>query len=274
MRGIHWFRNDLRLEDNRSLALMLNRVEEWAAVFVLDPSLVEPSCVSEKRARFLEDCLRHLDTKLSEMQIPFIVLRGRPENEIPRLMHRYSVSLLSYNESVTPFGRRRDGKVKRTVEKHGRQILSARDDVIFSAEEIRSSKGTPYAVYTPYRNTWWRRFDEKGLSRHTRVDRRRSIPGVECPEWDGISPRDGTSGNVSLPLGGEREARCRLDRFLNEDVRFYGRDRDRPDLDATSRLSPYLRFGCISIRPVLPMRRPPSGLSRRFVMALRSGWMS
>ena len=51
-----------------------------------------------------------------------------------------------------------------------------------------------------------------------------------------------------LPTGGEAAAARRLDRFLQSRVARYHEDRDRPDRDGTSRLSPYLRFGAISVR--------------------------
>jgi deoxyribodipyrimidine photo-lyase len=51
-----------------------------------------------------------------------------------------------------------------------------------------------------------------------------------------------------LPTGGEEAAKRRLDGFLRTAAARYHEDRDRPDLDGTSRLSPYLRFGVISVR--------------------------
>ena len=45
MRGLHWFRNDLRLDDNRSLAALTERVEAWLPVFVLDPELLARSAL-------------------------------------------------------------------------------------------------------------------------------------------------------------------------------------------------------------------------------------
>jgi deoxyribodipyrimidine photo-lyase len=51
-----------------------------------------------------------------------------------------------------------------------------------------------------------------------------------------------------LPRGGEKVARRRLARFLSTAAADYAVDRDRPDRDGTSRLSPHLRFGAISVR--------------------------
>ncbi|MDX1650568.1 MAG: deoxyribodipyrimidine photo-lyase, partial [Myxococcota bacterium] len=56
---------------------------------------------------------------------------------------------------------------------------------------------------------------------------------------------------TELPTAGSDAAQRRLRRFLEEGLRHYDRDRDRPAVDGTSRLSPYLRFGMISVRECL-----------------------
>jgi deoxyribodipyrimidine photo-lyase len=56
--------------------------------------------------------------------------------------------------------------------------------------------------------------------------------------------------------GGEGPARRRLRGFLANAVSSYGSSRDALDLDGTSRLSPYLHFGCVSPRE-LEHRLPP-----------------
>jgi hypothetical protein len=57
-RGLHWFRNDLRLHDNTALRALCDGVEQWLPVFVLDPRLLQGG--ASPRARFLVDCLRNL----------------------------------------------------------------------------------------------------------------------------------------------------------------------------------------------------------------------
>jgi deoxyribodipyrimidine photo-lyase len=76
----------------------------------------------------------------------------------------------------------------------------------------------------------------------------RSVPGIRSAALPTASSSHGEGGGAAMPVGGERAARTRLREFLAGAVRHYVRDRNRPDLDGTSRLSPYLRFGAISAR--------------------------
>jgi deoxyribodipyrimidine photolyase len=63
-RGIHWFRNDLRIQDNAALAALADRVEEWLPVFILDRRIVGDASAGGPRMRFLLDCLERLGRAL------------------------------------------------------------------------------------------------------------------------------------------------------------------------------------------------------------------
>ena len=248
MRGLHWFRNDLRLRDNRALEALFETVDQWAAVFVVEPRLVDGRRSAPKRSAFLFNCLDRLGDELGERGIPLVILEGRAEAEIERLMHRLSVSVLSFNEGATPFSRRRDSAVRKAVERHGHRVIERRDHVIFGSEQIRTAKGDAYAVYSPYRKAWWKRFGEVDCQ---------PVPSFYCPPAiEGLSSNarpekrepNVSDGGPFVSEAGETAASRRLDCFIETAVEHYERDRDRPDLDGTSRLSPHLRFGTISPR--------------------------
>jgi deoxyribodipyrimidine photo-lyase len=102
-RGLHWFRNDLRLQDNTALAALAERAEEWLPVFVLDPRLRGDSSAGGARTRFLRDCLARLGRALEKRGVPLLVRTRRPEKVLPRLLHDTSARLFSFNEDTTPF---------------------------------------------------------------------------------------------------------------------------------------------------------------------------
>jgi deoxyribodipyrimidine photo-lyase len=242
-RGLHWFRNDMRLRDNTALLALCDRVEQWLPVFVLDPRLLhgDPS----PRARFLLDCLQRLSGDLAGRGIPLVVRTGRPEKVLPQLVRETGADWLSFNEASTPFGRNRDATVQRAIERSGTRVLRHRDHVVFGSDEIRTQNGGSYSIYTPYRKTWWRTWVEE--PRVTAPSRRlpAPIPGFKA---DLIPGTPAAEGHPKLPAGGERAAQRRLRTFLTGPAGRDHEDRDRPDRDGTSRLSPYLRFGVISAR--------------------------
>ena len=254
MRGLHWFRNDLRLDDNQALAALAERVEEWLPVFVLDPSLLARNPLGLPRTRFLLDCLTSLGSELAARGIPLQILEGRPEVVIPRLARDTRSRLVSWNQAPTPVGQRRDALVEAGLRRAGIESISRRDHTVFGPEEIRTKTGGSYSVYTPYRNAWW-----DAWHREPRAAMRRSLlPASPIPGFSAgsrsvlvrILPERTAPGDATrrLPRGGEKPARRRLSQFLSAAAACYAVDRDRPDRDGTSRLSPYLRFGAISVR--------------------------
>ena len=248
MRGLHWFRNDLRLQDNRALSDLSRVVDEWCGLFVLEPRLVSIPSVSWKRLSFLFDCLDELANDLEQIGNRLVIVEGPAEKQIPQLMHAMSPSVLSFNESTTPFARSRDQSVICSVEKAGHRVLKRRDHVIFAATDIRSSKGSAYSVYTPYRNAWWKKYSKNDHGDITPTKRPGPITSLGPVATPNILIN--LKNNLAKPAfkGGHQAAQDRLNQFLNKPVALYHQNRDRPDLDGTSRLSMHLRFGTISVR--------------------------
>ncbi len=247
-RGLHWFRNDLRLADNSALAALAERAEQWLPVFVFDPRILEGARAGVPRLRFLLDCLAQLERDLEKRGVPLLIRRGRPEQVLPALLHETGARLLSFNEAATPFARSRDAAVCRAAEKLGVEVIERLDHVVFRAGEIRTAAGKSYRVYSPYRRAWTRRWLAEPR-RPVRLDRLpKPIPGF-APDRVPDQREFGLDAlGVELPPGGEEAASQRLERFLATAVARYDVDRDRPDRDGTSRLSAYLRFGAISVR--------------------------
>ncbi len=247
-RGLHWFRRDLRLRDNAALSALVARVDEWLPVFVLDPRLLAGARSASPRSRFLFDSLEKLAAQLARRDVPLVLRSGRPEQVIPALMRETGARLLSHGRAASPFARRRDAAVRAAVEKQGGLVLEELDDVVFADGTLRSGSGAPYQVFTPYRNAWWRQW-QAGPRLPARAPRLApAIQGFARERARRPEPRLPADAPARLPAGGERAAQRRLARFLAQGVEHYAERRDRPDLDGTSRLSAYLRFGAISAR--------------------------
>ena len=256
MRTLHWFRADLRLRDNRALAEAA-RGDQCLPFFVLDDTILRSSRTGAPRVRFLLDCLKALRASLTARGSTLLVLRGDPAVEIARLIDATRAELVTWGRCDTPYARRRDARVRAVLERAGVRSFETKDDVVFASEEIRTARGGPYAVYTPYRNAWWARLHREPQAPRLAPHLPPSIPKVS--ETLGIalpSPEElDFESDAELPPGGEVAAERRLERFLSGAVRGYAADRDLPAKDGTSRLSPYLRFGVISARSCVDAAR-------------------
>jgi deoxyribodipyrimidine photo-lyase len=250
-RGLHWFRNDLRLRDNTALAEATRRCDRLAAVFVFDDAILKSPRTGAPRVRFLLACLEKLGTELVERGIPLWIRHGDPARELGALLEEQAIDLLSFNRDTTPLATRRDAQVREAAASHGVEVVERRDRVVFEAAEVRTRQGGPFSVFTPYSRRWRECFAE---------DPRRPQRAPRLPAWGKRVKSDplpdagalGFAGDeTTLPTAGEDAARRRLKAFLEERVERYGEDRDVPSIDGTSRLSPHLRFGTVSVRDCL-----------------------
>lgn len=100
-----------------------------------------------------------------------------------------------------------------------------------------------YRVFTPYWRVW-QGFDRRAIADEPR---RVALPrGVAAGQLPALRSLVSRTPSPRLPPGGETAGRRRLERFLASGLAAHANDRDRVDRDVTSRLSPYLRFGCVS----------------------------
>jgi len=170
-----------------------------------------------------------------------VVQLGRPDLARQR---GAGAAELHYSEDSGPFARRRIARVRAALEipAFGHPGLHAIDDL----GAVRTQAGRPYTVFSPFHRTWLEEPRREVLGRSHPFE---SLPSGLARGRLPSLPALGLSDTVPSPArGGETAARERLASFLRDGVASYG---DGPlDDDRTSRLSPYLHFGCLSVREI------------------------
>ncbi|MGW4481396.1 cryptochrome/photolyase family protein [Rhodococcus triatomae] len=237
-----WFRRDLRLLDLPMLLAASDDATAAVALFVLDDALLGPS--GEPRRRFLFECLRALDDDLGGR---LLVVRGDPVVEVPAVVAEFDAVSVHVSADHGPYGARRDTAVAEALGAAVPLIRSGSPYAVSPGRVVKSD-GTPYRVFTPFRRAWldhgWRAPADTGADTVAWADPDGTRSRVPIPAVEGM---DGPP----LPRAGEAAALRRWREFRDDELAGYADGRDRPDLDATSRLSPYLKFGCIHPRTVL-----------------------
>jgi len=259
MKSIWWIRRDLRLTDNPALQSALE-AESVIPVFILDPHLL--SRPAPKRQAFLFNGLRALDADLRKRGGYLVVRRGEPLEVLRNLMTETGASTIFVEEDYTPYARKRDTKIAREL-----PLQLVMGQVLQHPEFIKKADGDPYTIYTPYSKQWKSMLpDELNISPAPE-----NIPTPEGVHTVAI-PDAPTS---DLFPAGETEALRRLQRFATESrshreikspslrpprrgqagqgdsvtkIHQYDENRDRMDLDGTSALSPYIRFGMLGLK--------------------------
>ncbi|MGW6693899.1 cryptochrome/photolyase family protein [Rhodococcus sp. NPDC054953] len=233
-----WFRRDLRLYDLPTLLTAADSANTAAAVFVLDDTLLRPG----PRRVFLEGCLRSLDEALGGR---LLVTRGDPVAVIPALVRELGAGAVHVSADFAPYGSRRDRAVEAAL--GDVPLVRTGSPYAVAPGRVRKPDGTPYRVFTPFRRGWlehgWRPPADTGPATVSWLDPAGLDMRVPIPAGDDES--------VGLPSAGETAALTRWREFRDDGLDRYHLDRDRPDLDGTTRLSPYLKFGCLHPRTLL-----------------------
>lgn len=255
---IHWFRRDLRLHDNPALSEAAARgAGQVIPLFIIDDAILRASTTGAARVAFMLDALRDLDARLRERGSRLVVRRGNPLNILREMARDGEISAISWNHDYTPFARRRDREVAALLQALAIEPLTSTDALIVEPEAILSGEGRPYTVFTPYRKRWRALVEQQAarLTRELPPPRLKPIPArIDSLAIPTAADLGFTTTQV-LPPGGETAGSARLAEFaaLTADgaIAGYAQGRDILAAPATSRLSAYLRFGCVAPRAAL-----------------------
>ncbi len=237
MTSIWWIRRDLRLTDNPALHSALG-LGDVIPVFVLDPSF---STQSPRRRSFLYEGLSALDKEVRKRNSYLVIRNGKPVDILRQLIQETNAEMIFAEEDYTPYARKRDSLVASQLPL---QLIVGQ--TVHHPEFVKKADGKPYTIYTPYSKVW------KSLLQEIKL-----IPApknISTPAGIQSEPIPAFESNPLFPAG-EKEARDRLNRFVELPITNYSESRNRMDLDGTSSLSPYLRFGMLGLRQAVSMAK-------------------
>lgn len=242
--AIVWFRRNLRLRDNAPLLAAVGSGQPLIPLYVADVA-----DIGGASRWWLHHSLAALDAALAGHGRGLVIMAGSPADVIGRVARETGANRLYYTRRYEPSARLTEDDIE---SQHGDDIdIEAFDDGLLNhPRAVLTGSGTPYKVYTPYRKAAENlgeppqpepapaaiRFADHGL-RSLQLEELALLP--VAPDWAG--------GLRDAWRPGEEGALERLD-AVDAVVEGYADDRDRPDLDATTRLSPHLHFGEISVR--------------------------
>ena len=235
-------RRDLRLTDNQALTAALAHADHVIPVFVLDPTLLNSPCVGPKRVAFLLGGLRALDADLRARGSRLIVRQGSPWEELSTLLTESSAETIFAEEDFSPYARKRDSGVAEHL-----PLRLVGGPIVHPPGTVLKTDGTPYTVFTPFRRRWQSLPSPHVSAILPAPDRLSKPPEVGSLP---IPTEPALPQAVPFPPGGA-EAQRHLRAFAgggNPPIYGYAELRDRLDVDGTSQLSPYLRFGMLSAR--------------------------
>ncbi len=256
--ALFWHRRDLRIRDNLGLAAARDRTPKVIGVFCLDPGILDGDDIAPARVTYMIGSLAELQESYKSAGSELLILKGKPEQAIPKLASALEAVAVYWNRDVEPYSRQRDTRVAKALKDEGiERYTKFWDQLLHDPDSIKTGGGDPYKVYTPFWRNW---------IKHSKL-----APVKALSDVTGLSPKEKTTandaGNIDLPtakdLGyewknelllapGEAAALAQLEKFCEGQraLAEYDDQRDFPAIPGTSTLSAALKFGTIGIRTV------------------------
>jgi deoxyribodipyrimidine photo-lyase len=248
-RALVWFRRDLRDYDHAALYHALKSARQVVCAFIFDREILDRLAdPADRRVEFIHASVAELQRSLQQRGGGLIVRHGVARDTVLELAADLDVDAVFFNHDDDPAARARDDAVEAALRARGVAVHHYKDVVIFEREEVLTGAGTPFSVFTPYKNTWLKNLSPFYLSAYP-VDRYcdrlapRSTPTPALRDM-GFAPAN--LREMNLPTGMSGGTRLFED-FLQRIDR-YQETRDFPALKGPSYLSVHLRFGTVSIR--------------------------
>jgi len=237
--NIHWFRRDLRLEDNASLFHALEGSQQVLCLFIFDTTILNKlSNKEDARVQFILQEVNRLQDELRAVGSDILVKFGEPLTIWKEVIADYSVAQVFTNHDYEPYARNRDQEVKDLLSTHSIEFCSFKDQVIFEKNEIVKDDGTPYTVFTPYSKKWKSKLNEFYLESYPSEAKLNNLLKIKDLPRVELNDLNFKPSNQKFP---PREINTGI-------IKNYEFKRDLPGVEGTSRLSLHLRFGTVSIR--------------------------
>ncbi|MEX1034586.1 MAG: deoxyribodipyrimidine photo-lyase [Sneathiella sp.] len=244
--SIHWFRQDLRLSDNRALSAAVE-ADRLIPVYILDDENAENFRMGSASRWWLHHSLLALNDAL---QGELRVFRGDAAEILPALAASNGATMVSWNRCYEPWRIRRDKKIKASLTDSGIDVITTNGALLWEPWKVLKSDGTPYRVFTP--------FYRKGCLTSSPPQKPLKVPSkiTFAPPEDkgtrltiadlGLYPSNWSIKKLPDWDPGEMGAQGALRNFLTNGLNGYKDGRNIPEAGNCSFLSPHLHFGEIS----------------------------
>ncbi len=245
MTALVWLRRDLRRADLPTLAAAHEASGGPVAVaVVVDPQFFDDAGAARQAwfAATVTALRDGFDGRLC-------VRTGDPVTVIPALVREIGATSVHVSTETEAEGAARDDAVRTALAAQGVAWVETGSPYAVTPGRVLNRAGEGFQVFTPFSKAWVEHGWRAPASEPPDL-RLADVPSDERA-WERLRDALAQPGVPDLPAAGEEAALARWRSFLDEGLPAYRADRDRADLDATSRLSPYLALGVVHPRTLL-----------------------
>lgn len=250
--AIVWFRKDLRLQDNPAIAAAVERGYCIIPLYIHAPH-EEGNWPQGGASRWwLHHALRDLAEQIRAAGGNLIIRQGESEKVIVDMLKSSGATVVLWNRRYEPAIIARDAGIKAKIKELGYEVESFNASLLREPHTVANQSGTPFKVFTPFFKYCQTLSEPEPFDYDTgniSFDKYSDSDSLESLKLLPKIPWDKEFYRFWVPT--RQGALDRLNTFIAEWASSYQDKRNRPDLDGTSRLSPFLHFGQIGPREVV-----------------------
>ena len=257
-KAILWFKTDLRLNDNETLIKAISQAEKIIPVYCFDDSHFKTTSYGFKktgsfRAQFLLESLIDLDKNLRELGSGLLILKGKPETEIPKIVQQYKAQKVFAKREVAFEEKATEARLQQELFRLRCELETISTSTLYHAEDLPFSIKNIPDVFTNFKN----KIEKDSLVRKTfqkpiKINSP-EIPLLQLPSLEELNLKKIEIDNRAAIQfkGGESQALKRLNHYFY-DTRLLSKYKETRNemvgIDYSSKFSAWLSMGCISPR--------------------------
>ena len=248
MKTLVWFRSDLRCDDNAALHTATSADGDVTGLFLIADTTWRRHHWGARKQRFIWEHALALRERLASLGIPLRILHvarfADAAASVTALAREESAACVMANAEYGVDEITRDEQVAASLAASGVSWRLFHDACLLAPGTVRTREAAAFKVYSPFRRAWLEHVRGEPLSC---LPAPVGVAPLTPPPLPGWQPPAADLDASWWPTG-EDAAHRRLMDFCDERIHAYQTDRDIPALDGTSKLSPYLAAGVISVR--------------------------
>ena len=258
--AIVWFKTDLRLFDNETLIKAIAQSEQIVPVYCFDEDHFKKTeygfdKTGSYRAQFLLESLQNLDDNLRKIGSGLVILRGKPEVEIPKVVAQYKAKKVFAKREVAYEEKKVEQEIQELLFKLRCELETFSTSTLYHAEDLPFSIKKIPDVFTVFRKKTELEATVRAVFEAPEAINSPEIPPMELPTLTDLNlTNKKIDKRAAIQFkGGEAEAMNRLNYYFFESKKLAAYKETRNGMvgsDYSSKFSAWLAMGCISPRTI------------------------
>lgn len=245
--AIFIFRRDLRLIDNTTLNKIKNSYKgiKILPIFIFNKNQIDKT----KNSYYSSNAVQFLFESLDELpELNFYYT----DNDITILnylksKYKSSLKIIGFNKDYTPYARKRDEDIFKWCQNNEIILITEEDYTLHKIGEITKDDKKIYLKYTPFYKKAIIKKPTAINSNNSNLNLIKDSEAKSLKDFNFLRPKP----NSNIKVNGGRSRALQILKKLKENYfKNYNEEREFPFLDKTTKLSAYIKFGCISIREI------------------------